>query len=91
MDLFRDKPVGLVANGGGIRSTQPVDHLRIVVRGLQGVAIPIQVVSCKSDFKLIGESYNIVSEDLSYRIAAFSQQLIDYTKKLRLFEMKTID
>jgi NAD(P)H-dependent FMN reductase len=30
------KPVGLLPNGGGAVSTQAVDHLRLVVRGLGG-------------------------------------------------------
>ena len=83
MDLFRDKPVGLVGNGGGIRSTQPLDHLRIVVRGLLGVAIPMQVASCNHDIELKEDSYVIVSDDLSQRIAAFSRQLLLYSKKLK--------
>ncbi|MGD6879666.1 NADPH-dependent FMN reductase [Bacillus infantis] len=83
MDLFRDKPVGLVGNGGGIRSTQPIDHLRIVVRGLLGVAIPMQVASCNKDYDLKEDAYVIIADDLRQRIAAFSQQLLLYTQKLK--------
>ncbi|MEJ8545801.1 NADPH-dependent FMN reductase [Brevibacillus borstelensis] len=83
MDMFRDKPVGLVGNGGGIRSTQPIDHLRIVVRGLLGVAIPMQVASCKSDFMLESGRYIVTAEDLKQRLDAFTAQLITYTEKLK--------
>ncbi|MET3698415.1 NAD(P)H-dependent FMN reductase [Bacillus oleivorans] len=82
MDNFNGKPVGLVANGGGIRSTQPLDHLRIVVRGLLGLAIPMQIAACKSDFTLQGETYMINSSDINNRIAAFTNQLINYMEKL---------
>lgn len=45
-DDFRGKPVALV----GVGSVQPLDHLRIVVRGLLGVAIPAQFVTGNADF-----------------------------------------
>ncbi|MBO8164422.1 MAG: NAD(P)H-dependent oxidoreductase [Brevibacillus sp.] len=83
MDHFRDKPVGLVGNGGGLRSTQPLDHLRIVVRGLLGVAIPIQVASCRHDFERQADKYVITADDLKQRIAAFTQQLVTYAVKLK--------
>lgn len=83
MDIFRDKPVGLVGNSGGIRSTQPIDHLRIVVRGLMGVAIPIQIASCNSDFKLMEDHYVVTSDDLTKRLSDFTDQLISYTLKLK--------
>ncbi|MFD2370649.1 NADPH-dependent FMN reductase [Brevibacillus sp. GCM10020057] len=83
MDIFRNKPVGLVGNGGGMRSTQPLDHLRIVVRGLLGVAIPIQVASCKSDYILVGDQYKVKAIDLINRLELFTEQLVDYTIKLK--------
>ncbi|USG66177.1 NAD(P)H-dependent oxidoreductase [Brevibacillus ruminantium] len=83
MNMFRDKPVGLVGNGGGIRSTQPIDHLRIVVRGLLGVAIPTQVASCKSDYSREGDQYKVAAEDLKKRLDVFTDQLITYTVKLK--------
>jgi azobenzene reductase len=47
---FRYKPVGLVAFGGSMSAIQVCDHLRIVVRGLYGIALPIQVVTTPTDF-----------------------------------------
>ncbi len=81
MDLCRDKIFGLLANGGGIRSTQPLDHLRIVVRGLLGLAIPAQVSACNSDFVLENDKYVVQNPDMLLRMNSFSTQLIDYTCK----------
>lgn len=83
MEILNDKIVGLVANGGGIRSTQPLDHLRIVIRGLLGVAVPMQIAACNSDFLLQGDFYIINSEDINTRISAFTQQLIKYMEKFK--------
>ncbi len=82
MDILNGKPIGLVANGGGIRSTQPLDHLRIVVRGLLGLAIPMQIATCNNDFVLQGDSYIINSKDINSRTSAFTEQLIQYMEKL---------
>ncbi len=46
---FRNKAVGLVSHGGD-GSTQPVDHLRVVVRGLNGIATPTNVCTRKDDY-----------------------------------------
>ncbi|MEW4370218.1 NADPH-dependent FMN reductase [Paenibacillus kandeliae] len=81
MDLCRNKIFGLLANGGGIRSTQPLDHLRIVVRGLLGLAIPAQVSACNNDFVLDNDKYVIQNADMLLRMNAFTEQLLDYAHK----------
>ncbi len=47
---FRHKPVVLVSHGAGLGAVQVCDHLRIVVRGLYGLALPQQVVTIPDDF-----------------------------------------
>src|ERR1700716_702999 len=47
---FKGKTVGLASNGGGMPATQAVDQLRIVVRGLGGIAIPTQFVTTDADW-----------------------------------------
>ena len=32
------KPVGLIGNSGGIVSSEPLSHLRVIVRSLLGIA-----------------------------------------------------
>lgn len=46
---FHHKPVGLVAFGGSLTAVGVCDQLRIVVRGLLGVALPTQLVSVSAD------------------------------------------
>jgi len=80
---FRYKPVGLVSHGGN-RSTQAVDHLRIVVRGLLGVAIPTQVCTAQKDYRQDGElSYQLESEEISRRIERFASELMVFADRLR--------
>ncbi len=81
MDIFKQKVVGLMANGGGLRSTQPLDHLRIVIRGLLGLAIPAQVAACNSDFVIENESYLLQNPDIILRVNTFVEQLITYSSK----------
>ena len=38
------KPVGLIGNSGGIVSSEPLSHLRVIVRSL-GVAVPTQIAT----------------------------------------------
>src|ERR1700736_5232856 len=47
---FSGKAVGLASNGGGMPATQAVDQLRIVVRGLAGIAIPTQFITTDADW-----------------------------------------
>ncbi|MCR8643278.1 NAD(P)H-dependent oxidoreductase [Paenibacillus sp. N1-5-1-14] len=80
---FKNKPVGLVANGGGIRSTQPVDQLRIVIRGVLGIAIPMQVVASNSDFIEVQDGYELQDEAIKSRVAMFTEQLVDFTERFK--------
>lgn len=77
----KDKPIGLISNGGGMRNVQALDHMRIVARGLLGLAIPIQVATCKEDFITIktGE-LQLINKAIIARINNFIRQLIFYTK-----------
>jgi NAD(P)H-dependent FMN reductase len=47
---FEHKPVGLIAFGGSLAAVQVCDQLRIVVRGLLGLALPTQLVAVSADF-----------------------------------------
>lgn len=81
---FRYRPVGLAAHGG--RSTQAVDHLRQVVRGVLGVSIPTQVCTQESDFTADpGDSgfYDIVDTDIEARIERFSKELRLFAEHMR--------
>ncbi|WP_020375145.1 NADPH-dependent FMN reductase [Sulfobacillus thermosulfidooxidans] len=75
-DHFEQKPIGLVTHSGGLVSTQAVDHLRIVARGLLGVAIPTQIASCDADFTQEPDgTYTIAAPALQCRIVRFCAEL----------------
>jgi azobenzene reductase len=79
---FHYKPVGLTSHGGH-RSPQAVDHLRIVVRGLLGVAIPTQVCTSETDYEASGGGYLLRSEDILRRIERFAGELLVFAGLLR--------
>ncbi len=80
---LRDRPVALASHGG--RSTQAVDHLRVAVRGLLGVAIPAQICTAESDFSPEpGEDglYAVINDDIQARIARQADELLLFAKHL---------
>lgn len=81
---FRYRPVGLVGHGG--RSTQAVDHLRQVVRGVLGVSIPTQVCTRDSDYTPAPSDagfYDVVDTDIQERIERFTRELLLFAEHLR--------
>ncbi len=80
---LRYRPVALLSHGG--RSTQAVDHLRVSVRGLLGVAIPAQVCTAEADFTAEpGEDglYAVTDGDIQARIARQAEELLLFAKHL---------
>ena len=80
---LRYRPVALMSHGG--RSTQAVDHLRIAVRGLLGVAIPAQICTAEADFsEAPGEDglYAVTDADIQARIIRQADELMLFAKHL---------
>ena len=80
---MRDRPVALTSHGG--RSTQALDHLRIAVRGLLGVAIPAQISTAEADFApQPGDDglYTVTDSDIQARIARQADELLLFAKHL---------
>jgi NAD(P)H-dependent FMN reductase len=80
---LRYRPVALLSHGG--RSTQALDHLRVAVRGLLGVAIPAQISTAEADFSPEpGEEglYAVTDDDIQARIARQADELILFAKHL---------
>ncbi len=78
----RYRPVGLAAHSG--RSTQAVDHLRQVVRGLLGVAIPTQVCTREDDFTAVAPGdFTVDDPDILARIERFADELILFATHMR--------
>jgi len=78
----RYRPVGLASHSG--RSTQAVDHLRQVVRGLLGVSIPTHVCTREDDFtaEAPGE-FKVGNPDILARIDRFCDELPRFAVHMR--------
>lgn len=79
---FEGKPVGLVAHGSERTVVQACDHLRIVVRGLSGIAIPKQIATIESDFKEKSGGYELVSDDIKHRMLLMVKELAIFAIQL---------
>jgi azobenzene reductase len=79
---FRDKPVGLASHGAH-RNTQAVDHLRIVARGLLGIAIPTQVCTSEEDFASRESDYRLTSGEIAARVKRFAAELLTFAAIFR--------
>lgn len=83
-DIFRNKPVGLVTNGGGARSgLAACDHLRAVVRTLCGYAAQGQVASCPADYTLIDDALVLTNDAIQSRAQQLAKELIWLMGRLR--------
>ena len=77
---FLYKPVGLLSHGAN-RSTQAVDHLRIVVRGLLGIATPTHICTQNQDYcEALSGKYELSSEDIMIRIKRFSAEFLAFAE-----------
>ena len=67
MDDFKMKPVGLIGNSGGIVSSEPLSHLRLIVRSLLGIAVPTQIATHDTDYnKLDDGTYYWITRSFNY-------------------------
>ena len=89
---FYYKPVGLMSHDEN-GSTQAVDHLRTVVRGLLGIAIPTQVCTAEQDYFELGggKGYELNSEKIVQRIERFALELMLLAHQFRLFRQSILE
>jgi azobenzene reductase len=76
------KPVALMSTTGGMPSPQALDHLRLVVRSLHGVALPSQVVAIDDNFELVEGRYQVSSQDLIDRVCDVVRELLWFSERL---------
>ncbi len=78
---FAYKPVGLISFGTTHTAVQACDHLRIVTRGLYGLAIPSQVVTVRTDFSNdeFGDP-KLTNPQILKRLDAFATELMSYCR-----------
>ena len=79
---FEGKPVGLASNGGRQSLTHALDHLRQVIRGLGGLAIPSQVATAGPDYRREGDRYVLESPDALARVDRLADDLVWYVERL---------
>ncbi len=79
---FSGKVVGLGSHGGN-RTTQAVDQLRIVTRGLNALAITTQVCTQDSDFSPNEASFSLTEGSILERVERFADELLRVSKALR--------
>jgi NAD(P)H-dependent FMN reductase len=85
-DQMRRKPVALVSNGGGMRSVQPLDHLRIVLRAMGTFGISTHAATTGTDFiedALSPTGLQLVAPDVLARIDAMVEELLWFVERLR--------
>lgn len=69
-DEFEMKPVGLFCVSGGMRNSDPLTQLRLVVRGLHGLALPTQISAVDNDFIEEGDgAVHLGNEKVKNRIS----------------------
>lgn len=79
MDYFKMKPVGLIGNSGGIVSSEPLSHLRIIVRSLLGIAVPTQIATHDSDYaKLDDGTLYLEDDEFQLRARLFVDQIVSF-------------
>jgi hypothetical protein len=79
---FEGKPVAIACHGGTMRSMQPADQLRLVIRGLHGIATVNQVVSADTDFVTRDGGLAITNPALFDRVARLVAELDFFIDRL---------
>ena len=71
------KPVGLIGNSGGIVSSEPLSHLRVIVRSLLGIVL--QIATHDSDYaKLEDGTLYLNDEEFQLRAKLFVDQIVSF-------------
>ncbi|WP_411843224.1 NADPH-dependent FMN reductase [Salinicoccus sp. HZC-1] len=73
---FEMKPVGLFCNSGGMRNSDPLTQLRMVMRGVHAMVIPTQASTCDTDFEKTDEGYVLVNEQIKERLSLMIDMLV---------------
>lgn len=83
-DEFEMKPVGLFCVSGGMRNTDPLTQLRLVMRGLHGLVIPTQISAADIDFKKeeSGQPY-LENQEVRERISVMIDSLTELVYKVK--------
>ncbi len=77
------RPVGLVGHAGPVMSTQALDHLRLVVRGLHGIAIPTQVATTDTHYTAQDGQLRLSDDAARDRLSRLADELLWFAARIR--------
>lgn len=89
-DAFKGKIVGLVSNAGGMPNTQPVEHLRSIVRTMYGYTTQTQIVTSEDDYFSDGDGYKINNQEIYSRAKRLTQEMIWLMSSLRNTKLQLV-
>lgn len=79
MDHFKMKPIGLIGNSGGILTSEPLSHLRLIVRSLLGIAVPTQIATHDHDYGTAADgTYYLQDDEFQLRAKLFVDQIVSF-------------
>ncbi len=81
-DAFKNKPVGLVSNGGMRNGAHPCEHLRLVVRALYGYVLQSQIGTGEKDYKEVVDKYELEEKEIKDRAVRLVDELITFASVL---------
>ncbi|GAA3730579.1 NADPH-dependent FMN reductase [Salinicoccus jeotgali] len=84
IDEFEMKFVALYCNSGGMRNSDPLTQLRMVMRGVHAMVIPTQVCTCNEDFEKTETGYTLKNEALRERLSVMVDGLIKQSNSERV-------
>ncbi|MBI2798230.1 NAD(P)H-dependent oxidoreductase [Candidatus Saccharibacteria bacterium] len=76
---FAGKPMAFGAQGGN-RTTQPIDQLRIVARGLNAIGLPSQVCATEEDFEETDNGFELTNKKIKERVEGVAKRLVETTE-----------
>lgn len=79
---FSDKVTGLISVLGGQSNSNSLNDMRTIMRWIHAWTIPEQVAIGQA-WKAFDETGRLIDTNLSERLDAFAQSLVDNTQKLR--------
>ena len=73
------KPIGLIGNSGGILTSEPLSHLRLIVRSLLGIAVPTQIATHDHDYGTAADgTYYLQDDEFQLRAKLFVDQIVSF-------------
>ncbi|MSR85715.1 NAD(P)H-dependent oxidoreductase [Candidatus Uhrbacteria bacterium] len=82
-DALKNKPVGLVSNGGMRNGAHPCEHLRLVVRALYGYVLQSQIGTGEKDYNEIADGFELEEQEIKDRAVRLVDELVAFASVLK--------